>query len=216
VVTVRTRRRESTVVMTVSDTGVGMSEEDLARIFDPFFSTKGEGGLGLGLTVAYATIAAHGGSISVKSEKGKGTTFHISLPAISTVQDEPADAAAEPAGPMRILVADDETHVRSALIDALRADGHQVTECASGQEAVALLRQETFDLVLTDLGMPGVTGWDVAKAARASGNGPAVVLLTGWGDSITSEKLSRHGVQAVLAKPCRFAELRRVLAKVTA
>ncbi|MGD8238848.1 MAG: GAF domain-containing protein [Armatimonadota bacterium] len=215
-VTVRTRRCESTAVITVSDTGMGMSEEDIARIFDPFFSTKGEGGLGLGLTVAYATVAAHGGSISVESEEGAGTTFHISLPAISTVEDEPADAAVATAGRVRILVADDEAHVRSALIDALRADGHQVTECASGREAVALLGQETFDLVLTDLGMPGVTGWDVAKAARASGNDPAVVLLTGWGDSITPEKLSRHGVQAVLAKPCRFAELRRVLTKVTA
>ncbi|HSB54127.1 MAG TPA: GAF domain-containing protein, partial [Gemmatimonadales bacterium] len=176
------------VELTVADTGIGIPDDILGRIFDPFFTTKGLHGTGLGLSVVYGILERHGGRIDVASIPGQGTSFRLRFRAA------PADAA--PGAPQptpalvparRILLADDDAPVRHTLAGLLRASGQEVFEAASGAEAIERIRTAGVDLVFTDLGMPEITGWDVARAAKAHRPDLPVVLLTGWGDNVAAE-----------------------------
>ncbi|HEX7551441.1 MAG TPA: GAF domain-containing protein, partial [Candidatus Methylomirabilis sp.] len=205
------------VELTVTDTGVGIPAEIQPRIFEPFFTTKGVQRTGLGLAVVYGTLQRHGGTITVASTPGQGTTFTLRLPAAVAVQ-----AAAPPAPvparagvtPCRLLIIDDEPKVRSTLASLLRAVGHTVTEAASGPAGLALLGTIPVDCVLTDLGMPEMTGWEVAKAVNASWPHLPVLLLTGWGDQ-AADVPPGHRVARVLSKPIRREQLLAVIAEVT-
>ncbi len=218
------------VHLDIGDTGEGMSEEVRTRIFDPFFTTKGVRGVGLGLSVVYGIVKRHGGRIQVRSEPGKGTTMRLSLPACVAAGADGGTADAAPleggfplaprlvSGPaLRVLVVDDEPGVRSLLADLLRAGGHEVSEAASGREALALLPAATdparpgFDLVLTDLGMPDMSGWDVARAIGERADAPPVVLVTGWGIQLDDTLLAASGVSDVIAKPFTVEEVLAVV-----
>jgi len=198
------------VVLTVADTGVGMPEHVRKRIFDPFFTTKGEGGTGLGLSVSYSIIQRHGGEIRVESEPGRGTTFTVVLP-VGT-----ADGVQAPAGPEavvgarsgRILLVDNELPVMTILGEMLTEAGHHVLPVASGAEAMRVFVPGGFDLVMTNLGMTGMTGWDVAERVRAGDPHVPVVFITGWGlQAEDRERCRKLGVIKVLFKPVRPAEL---------
>ena len=198
------------VVLTVADTGIGMPEHVRKRIFDPFFTTKGEGGTGLGLSVSYSIIQRHGGEIRVESEPGRGTTFTVVLP-VGT-----ADGVQAPAGPEavvgtrsgRILLVDNELPVMTILAEMLTEAGHHVLPVASGAEAVRVFVPGGFDLVMTNLGMPGMTGWDVAERVRAGDPHVPVVFITGWGlQAEDRERCRKLGVIKVLFKPVRPADL---------
>jgi len=198
------------VVLTVADTGVGMPEHVRKRIFDPFFTTKGEGGTGLGLSVSYSIIQRHGGEIRVESEPGRGTTFTVVLP-VGT-----ADSVQAPAGPEavvgtrsgRILLVDNELPVMTILAEMLTEAGHHVLPVASGAEAMRVFVPGGFDLVMTNLGMTGMTGWDVAERVRAGDPHVPVVFITGWGlQAEDRERCRKLGVIKVLFKPVRPAEL---------
>jgi PAS domain S-box-containing protein len=203
----------SWVELTVTDTGVGIPAEIQPDLFDPFFTTKGVQRTGLGLAVVYGTLQRHGGTITVTSAPGQGTTFTLRLPAAPAAA--PGPAAARPGGtPRRLLVIDDEPQVRETLAGLLRAAGHTVTEAASGPAGLALLGTIPVDCVLTDLGMPEMTGWEVAKAVTASWPNLPVLLLTGWGDQ-TADAPPGHRVARVLSKPIRREELLAVIAEVT-
>ena len=198
------------VVLTVADTGVGMPEHVRKRIFDPFFTTKGEGGTGLGLSVSYSIVQRHGGEIRVESEPGRGTTFTVVLP-VGT-----ADSVQAPAGPEavvgtrsgRILLVDNELPVMTILAEMLTEAGHHVLPVASGAEAMRVFVPGGFDLVMTNLGMTGMTGWDVAERVRAGDPHVPVVFITGWGlQAEDRERCRKLGVIKVLFKPVRPAEL---------
>jgi PAS domain S-box-containing protein len=198
------------VVLTVADSGVGMPEHVRKRIFDPFFTTKGEVGTGLGLSVSYSIIQRHGGEMRVESESGRGTTFTIVLP-VGT-----ADGVQAPAGPEavvgtrsgRILLVDNERPVMTILAEMLTEAGHHVLPVASGAEAVRVFVPGGFDLVMTNLGMTGLTGWDVAERVRAGDPQVPVVFITGWGlQAEDRERCRKLGVINVLFKPVRPAEL---------
>jgi len=198
------------VVLTVADTGVGMPEHVRKRIFDPFFTTKGEVGTGLGLSVSYSIIQRHGGEMRVESESGRGTTFTIILP-VGT-----ADGVQAPAGPEavvgarsgRILLVDNELPVMTILGEMLTEAGHHVLPVASGAEAMRVFVPGGFDLVMTNLGMTGMTGWDVAERVRAGDPHVPVVFITGWGlQAEDRERCRKLGVIKVLFKPVRPAEL---------
>jgi CheY-like chemotaxis protein len=201
------------VVIRAEDSGCGMSEETRRRVFEPFFTTKGAQGNGLGLAVVWGIIARHGGDITVESALGRSTTFVIGLPIPS---DLPASGAAagEPvvSAGKRILLVEDNVEIRRSLADLLREHGCRVTEAADGLAAIAQLEREPVDLVLTDLAMPGASGWEVAKACRQRLPQAPIGLITGFGDQLDAEKLKCHGIGFVVAKPFSSSELLREVA----
>ena len=148
----------------VSDTGCGIPQENLTRIFDPFFSTKGGGGTGLGLSVSYGLISAHGGEISVESAVGEGTTFKIQLPVTTaeSAREPKVEPGASPvrAGRFSVLVAEDDPDCRSAVTDILRME-YDVSAVENGEEAVGHLSTNSVDLVVIDCMMPGLNGFEL-------------------------------------------------------
>jgi len=155
----------------VADTGSGMTAEVIARIFEPFYSTKGERGTGLGLSASHGIIENHGGDCNVTSEPGKGTRFEVSLPlheARSPFRVQPVVASSNGSKSVRVLIVEDEEQVRTLLNDAFHAAGHQVTEAATGAEALDRLGKNKFDLMVCDLGLPELSGLHVARAGSKS------------------------------------------------
>jgi two-component system cell cycle sensor histidine kinase/response regulator CckA len=188
----------------VSDAGVGMSEEVRQRALDPFFTTKGPKSTGLGLSVTYGIIQRHNGKLEIDSAPGRGTTVHITLPAAETpiqAAEQPATAQLLPVQ-LRVLLVDDEPEVRSALGDMIGAAGHTAFQAAGGKEALAWLDAgQPVDLVLTDLGMPGMTGADVARAVRGRWPHLRIGLMTGWDETEKLVGETSAIVDFVLAKP---------------
>jgi len=143
------------ITLTVTDTGVGMSETVRRRIFEPFFSTKGESGSGLGLSMVYSIVRRHGGDIRVESEPARGATFTLTFPVASEPVGPSGGGAAAGAPAARVLLVDDDPKVLGTLTEILRSVGHTVTAAASGATAFAAYGPERFDVVLTNLGMAG-------------------------------------------------------------
>jgi signal transduction histidine kinase/CheY-like chemotaxis protein len=201
------------VVIRAADGGCGMSEETRRRVFEPFFTTKGAQGNGLGLAVVWGIVARHGGEIAVDSALGQGTTFTIRLPvpAVLPMDQVSAGTLRLPQG-RRILVVEDNQEILRSLGDMLRDHGCEVLEAPNGATALARLEAGSVDLVLTDLAMPGVSGWEVASACRDRYPKTPVGLITGFGDQLEPEKLERHGIQFVVAKPFSSDELLQVVA----
>lgn len=210
---------DDNVVLTVTDTGLGMNDEVQKRVFDPFFSTKKGGGTGLGLSVAYGIIMRHNGRIECFSEEGRGATFRIQLPFKPEFQSgAPAPAAeplaAKPMRPLRILVVDDEEAVREVFSDILVQDGHVVMTTSSGKEAIGMVENERIDLLFTDLSMPEMSGWEVSRQARKISPNLTIVITSGWGKDFNQEQLTRHGVNCVLPKPVPFDTLQSLARQV--
>jgi PAS domain S-box-containing protein len=210
---VRARTHDDTVVISAEDTGCGMSEDTRRRIFEPFFTTKGPRGNGLGLAVTWGIIQRHQGTIDVASAIGEGTRFTISLPAgkEAAVPSEEQFEPSPPAPDARVLVIDDEPEVRSILADLLEDGGYTVVQAADGAEGLRQLQAGSFDIVLSDVSMPGLSGWNVASVCRARFPGCHVGLVTGWGDQFDPDLIASSGIAFVLAKPFHAADvLRRV------
>ncbi len=195
----------------VRDSGVGMDHETRARIFDPFFTTKEVKGTGLGLSVAYGIVTRHHGHIEVHSSPGNGTEFTLTFP-IGAVPVElgPAVDGRAPTG-LHVLVVDDEEAVLSVLAEMLRGTGHHVSTALGGQVAIEVLRDQTFEVVFTDLGMPDVNGWDLASLVKARRPECAVVLVSGWGFQLEEEAAHSRGVDRVMAKPFSFTDVEATL-----
>ena len=191
-----------------SDNGMGMPDDVRQKIFEPFFSTKGAHGTGLGLSVSYSIIERHAGSISVISEPGKGTSFMIDLPAAVVEKSvEVVETIATDVAPLRILVVDDELPVRETLAEMLTAVRHEVELAGSGQEALQKMRQRAFDFVFTDLAMPEMDGWETARAIRKHWPDVKIVLVTGYGPNTTPPSGEEHLVDAIIGKPFDFTQV---------
>jgi signal transduction histidine kinase/CheY-like chemotaxis protein len=199
--------RDRTVI-SITDSGTGMGPEVKSRLFDPFFSTKGRKGTGMGLAVSFGIIRRHEGAIEVESEPGRGTTFKIFLPRVTSVETQNpinVDTCApnEVNDKLRVLVVDDETHVRDVLIEALEAEGCEVLSAQSGDIALALFDQYEgkIDAVFTDIGMPEMSGWELVNEIRERSKTLPLAIVSGWADAISVE--SRNSVKAdwVIAKP---------------
>jgi len=185
------------------------------RVIGVINLTKGLQGMGLGLSVIHGTVRRHRGELSIESGEGKGTVVTIRLPRRSAAAQVPApsDAQRSPVPRRRVLLIDDQPEVRAGLADLLTADGHAVIEAGDGPEALARLDAgEWVDLVLTDLGMPGMTGWDVARAIKARWPGLPVGLVTGWTNEVEAASADHALVDFVLAKPLDREALRQALA----
>ncbi|MEK7371640.1 MAG: ATP-binding protein, partial [candidate division NC10 bacterium] len=213
--TLETRRADGRVEILVSDTGVGMPEDVRERIFDPFFTTKGSQGTGLGLAMTYGILSRHDARVTVESEEGRGTTFRLSFAASDLPAEPRIDAEApRPAGPLRCLVVDDEPDVGEVLGDVLASAGHTAVVVGSGVEAIERFQAERFDVVFTDLAMPGLTGWEVARRIKGLAPGMPVFLVTGFGVEVSAEEMKAKGVDAVLPKPLRIQDTLAALAQV--
>jgi signal transduction histidine kinase/CheY-like chemotaxis protein len=204
-----TQESHERVVICVTDTGSGMTSEVKQRLFDPFFTTKGKAGTGMGLAVSFGIIRRHEGSIEVDSEPGRGTTFKISLPKVVPVAASAEDAvhaAADVATgdeKIRVLVVDDETHVREVLIEALEAEGCEVVSAQSGEIALALYEQYEgkFDAVFTDIGMPEMSGWELCTEIRERSKTIPLAIISGWADAISVQTRNAVNADWVVAKP---------------
>jgi signal transduction histidine kinase/ActR/RegA family two-component response regulator len=206
------------VELRIGDTGIGMPPEIQAKIFEPFFTTKGVQGTGLGLAVVYGIVERHGGTIAVASALGQGTTFALTFQRATEAEAAPAPPA--PAAPLlrsprRLLVVDDEPGVRQTLARLLRHASHQVVEAPDGPAALALLATTPVDLVITDLGMPEMNGWELARRIQAARPGLPVILLTGWQDQAPEEAGDRAAVDAILGKPVQLPALLQAIRDLT-
>ncbi len=209
---VSTLQKGNEVFLTVRDNGAGMSAEVKSKVFFPFFSTKGKKGTGLGLSVAYGIVSRHRGEIVLQSEEGKGTAFTLKFPAVARVQEPAAPVRTEQKiGALSILIVDDDENIRDVLSEMLGFLGHQVASAAGGAEALELLERQIFNLVITDLGMPGISGWEVAERAKRKSPQTPVVMISGWGSQIDPTRVSSSGVDLVLGKPFHLDDIRRVI-----
>jgi signal transduction histidine kinase/ActR/RegA family two-component response regulator/uncharacterized membrane protein affecting hemolysin expression len=211
------------VLIEVSDNGVGMDEDTRRRCLEPFFTTKGERGTGLGLAMVYGMIQRHSAELEIDSVAGQGTTVRLSFPAYASSLTPVGDAV-QPVMTgrrLRILLVDDDPTLIKSLQDTLQQDGHLITPTSGGQAgidafAAAALQSQSFDVVITDLGMPHVDGRQVASSIKALSVATPVILLTGWGQRLIAANTTPPHVDRVLAKPPRLGELRAALAELVA
>jgi len=219
--TLRTRVDEGRVVVEVIDTGSGMDEDSRRRCLEPFFTTKGERGTGLGLAMVYGMVQRHNADIAIDSELKRGTRVSLSFAAATAhAPAQVTSPVAVPAG-LHILLVDDDPVLLKSLSDALEADGHSIVTANGGREGIETFRevhegQKSFSVVVTDLGMPYVDGRQVANAVKTMSPTSPVILLTGWGQRLQAEGDLPAHVDLVLSKPPRLRELREALARCCA
>ncbi|MBU6411293.1 MAG: response regulator, partial [Verrucomicrobia bacterium] len=208
------------VVVEVGDNGIGMDEETRTRCLEPFFSTKGRRGTGLGLSMVYGVMERHEGNIEIDSEVGKGTTIRLTFP----VREPRPVGLLEPLDetkcqPLRVVCIDDDPLQRELLKEMLERDGHVVETAASGETGVTVFRSaigrgEPPDVVITDLGMPHVDGREVARVIKRGAPETAVILLTGWGEFITDEETELSDFDGILTKPPRLGDFRDAFRRI--
>jgi PAS domain S-box-containing protein len=209
------KRRDGQVKVRFADTGIGMEEEVRERIFEPFYTTKGLHGTGLGLAVSYGIIERHQGMISVYSTPGKGTTFHIHLPLAESGDPSPEEKRMDISTPsLSILVVDDEQFVRETLAEMLTDLDHKVTTASGGWEALEKILNARFDLVFTDLAMPEMDGWEIARAIRKRHPDVPVVLVTGYGSIAHPPPGEPDLVADIIGKPFDFDQVSGTIARV--
>ncbi len=214
-ITVRTRSANSRVIMEVADSGTGMTEDVRQRCLEPFFTTKGDRGTGLGLSMVYGILQRHQGTIEIETALGKGTTFRLSLPAAQEkAPTTKRDSTSASIRPLRVLLVDDEEVVRQILREYLIGDEHVVETAANGHEALDKLPKAAFDVVILDRAMPGLSGDQVAVAIKELRPELPVILLTGFGNMMQATGETPPGIDLVLGKPVTIAGLRSALAQV--
>jgi PAS domain S-box-containing protein len=211
--------RDNDVIVEVRDNGVGMSETTRSRCLEPFFTTKGDRGTGLGLPMVFGMIQRHGGELEIDSELGRGTTMRLIFSRAPTGMTSGEEEPAQLSHPLRLLLVDDDPLLLKSLRDALELDEHEVVTAESGQLGIDAFANATragaqFDAVITDLGMPYVDGRKVAKSIRHLSPKVPIIMLTGWGHRLIATDDKPEHVDRVLSKPPKMAELRAALAEL--
>jgi PAS domain S-box-containing protein len=217
---IRTRadgRGRNRISIEVGDTGVGMDEDTRRRCLEPFFTTKGERGTGLGLAMVFGVAERHGAVLDIESQPGKGTTVRLSFAALAQMPHGVEPGEPVEVGPQRVLIIDDDPLLLRSLRDALESDGHQVVAANGGQAGINAFVEShaegrPFPVVITDLGMPNVDGRKVASTIKAAVPATLVLMLTGWGRRLVAEGDIPPGVDEVLSKPPKLIDLRNALA----
>jgi CheY-like chemotaxis protein len=209
------------VRLSISDTGSGIDPEILERIFEPYFTTKKQGdGTGLGLSVVHGIVQGVGGHVSIYSEPGRGTTFHIYLPVLAsqvdTLQVGVVTMAQIPTGNERVLVVDDEEGVVTTEERILTSLGYKVrsfTDCAEAMAEFSL-HSDAYDLVITDMNMPKISGAELAAAVRAARADIPIIMCTGFSEIMNEEKAHRLGINKLVMKPLSVKELAQAVRQV--
>ncbi|HTU64528.1 MAG TPA: PAS domain S-box protein [Steroidobacteraceae bacterium] len=215
----RTDGRDGDVIVEVRDTGHGMSETTRSRCLEPFFTTKGERGTGLGLPMVFGMVQRHGGELEIDSELGRGTTLRMIFPRAPTGVTMREMEPKTPGRSLHILLIDDDPLLLRSLRDALELDEHKVSTAEGGQAGIDLFAGEQregrkIDAVITDLGMPYVDGRKVAASIRALDAAVPIIMLTGWGHRLMATDDRPEHVDKVLSKPPKMADLRGTLAEL--
>jgi PAS domain S-box-containing protein len=218
--TIRTRSDgtgRNRVSIEIVDSGVGMDEDTRRRCLEPFFTTKGERGTGLGLAMVYGVAERHGATLEIESQPGKGTTVRLSFAPLMQMPGKTPEEQPVSVGPQRILIIDDDPLLLRSLRDALESDGHEVTAANGGQAGINAFVEShaegrPFPVVITDLGMPNIDGRKVASTIKAAVPATLVLMLTGWGRRLVAEGDIPPGVDEVLSKPPKLIDLRNALA----
>ncbi len=210
-ITLRTARQDNEIVLEISDTGLGMPEEVRRRCLEPFFTTKGERGTGLGLSATFGIVTRHEGRIEIESELGRGTTLRIFLPIRTAQRSADAMHACSETPRLRILLIDDDRKGRDVVLNYLESDHHAVTVACSGTEALNSFEAGAFDLIVTDHAMPGITGLQFSKVARRIDPGVEIIILTGFG---TLPDGAAAAVSSIIEKPITRLQLRAEIARI--
>ena len=208
----------SSVLLEVADSGIGMDEETRRRCLEPFFTTKGTRGTGMGLAMVYGVVQRHGATIDIESAPGRGTRVLLGFNVAPSEAAVSSGSHKAPVGPLRILIVDDDPMLLKSLREALESDGHAVTIANGGQAGIDTFVEshatdQPFPVVITDLGMPRVDGRVVAATVKASVPATLVIMLTGWGRRLVNDDDRPPGVDLVMSKPAKLAELRAALAQ---
>ncbi|MFZ5788620.1 MAG: ATP-binding protein [Acidobacteriota bacterium] len=211
-IAVRTAARDGVAVLEVADTGHGIDAETMPHLFEPFFTTKGpDKGTGLGLSVVDGIVRQHGGTVAVESEPGRGALFRVTLPRLADGEAESARASERG---NRVLVVEDEESLRRGLVEVLDLLGWTVTAAGSVEEAEAVAKRSTFDVVLTDFLLPGRRGTDLAAALRERWPGLRVVLMSGYTPDEEVRRRVDSGELEFLQKPFNLDDLTRAIGVV--
>ena len=215
-ISLETTIEDNYAVVRVRDNGTGMTESVRQRCLEPFFSTKGERGTGLGLSMVYGIIDRHRGKLEIESVLGQGTIFTIRLPLTDTsaAQDTEISAPIGPKSSLNVLVVDDEPRVLEVVSAYLRCDGHSVSTAASGREGLEKFRRNQFDLVLLDRVMPEMSGDQTARFIKQVNQNIPVIMLTGYGALIEVSGSQPAAVDVVLSKPVTLDALRKTIGKL--
>ena len=215
-ISLETSIEDDDAVVRVRDNGTGMTESVRQRCLEPFFSTKGERGTGLGLSMVYGIIERHRGKLDIESAPGHGTTFIIRLPIADTsaIQDSDGAAHAGVKSSLNILIVDDEPRVLEVVSAYLRCDGHSVSTAASGREGLEKFRRNQFDLVVLDRVMPEMSGDQTARFIKQVNDRIPVIMLTGFGALIEVSGSQPAAVDVVLSKPVTLDALRKTIGKL--
>ncbi|MBT4482236.1 MAG: PAS domain S-box protein [Candidatus Latescibacteria bacterium] len=210
---IKTEYKNNFIFLSLSDTGSGMSREVKKRIFEPFFTTKQKTGTGLGMGVTHDIINKLSGEIKVESEEGIGTTITIILPASKKMGFSEKEEAGSQTKiiPLNILVIDDEENICEMLYEFLTDQGHKVRTETNSVEALELLKNNTYKIVITDLNMPGITGWDISLDIKEKSPDTIIIILTGCGEEIDELNKKEKVVDFVLTKPLNFMHLSDII-----
>jgi CheY-like chemotaxis protein len=238
----RAEQRDDTIVVIVRDDGIGIPPEMLPRIFEVFVQVdqgpdRARGGLGLGLTLVRNLVEMHGGGVQARSDGvGRGSEFELALPVLSGCAALVADAAAKGANgeiagagaghpaapgagsrprPLRIVVVDDNADIRDSLKALLEFHGHAVEGADDGQSGIDMIRARNPEVAVVDIGLPGMDGYQVARALRGSCASTRLVAMTGYGRPEDRQLALEAGFDAHLVKPVDFEDLTRVLQQIT-
>ncbi|MFZ0391192.1 MAG: ATP-binding protein [Calditrichia bacterium] len=209
---VRTSMKENDILLYISDTGMGIPESVQEKIFEPFFTTKGKNGNGLGLSIVADIVSSHSGKIYVDSVLNKGTTFLMELPSAEEKEAEPLEEDFRPeAVSYKLLLVDDDGFVRETLAELLEEENFDVIRASSAQDALLKFQKYRCEVVLTDLSMPGVNGYELARQIKQLKPQVPVFLITGW-NQVNPQRVSSHeAVDGVIEKPFNVHQFRRKL-----
>ncbi len=204
---------EKHCTISVSDSGPGIPEGIRKKVFYPFFSTKSERGAGLGLAIVYGIVGRLGGKVTFQSQPGTGTVFQVTLNHAVGPIKEISEVSRKPKKleKLRVLVVDDDEQIREVLSDMLSLDGHNTTACADGFAAIKKLETGQFDVMITDLGMPGMSGLDLAGLAHEQYPAMPIAMITGWGMQLNHDEIAMKGILAVLPKPFHMKDVKALV-----
>lgn len=199
-------------IIRVHNEGKKIPESNRKKIFYPFFTTRSEYGAGLGLAIVQGIVLKHSGKIDVTSTNMDGTTFSIYLPKLGK-KDEDSEVTYQPKKnyELSILVVDDDEQIREVLTDMLSIDGYHITACPDGFKALKAMEKDKFDLVITDLGMPGMSGLELAETIHAREPKLPIAMITGWGTQLNEDEIKLKGIRTVISKPFHLKEIKDLI-----
>lgn len=218
-ITIRTKNLDRLYSIEIEDTGIGIPQESLPKIFTPFYSTKGDKGTGLGLSMVKMLVTKRQGDIRVTSSMGAGTKFTITFPKVNIENSDQKlqnDISISPNeysknSQLTVLVVDDEEEIRILLAEILKEADYKVILAKDGKEGIDKFKQGDVDIVFTDLGMPEINGWQVAKEIKEINPITPVILISGWGRDLKDQDISNTGVDYLAAKPFHIDEIFQLL-----